>query len=112
MADVAGAEKLFREHVYENNDLTELDIRQHRTSLFAMLADGESIVLAFVEWALKSGKAKETNAFITLLDQKLSELMKTLWEWHGPLEAQSDVPDSFKRSAQEVDSGKIVDLEL
>jgi hypothetical protein len=112
MEDVSKNEKLFREHVYENKDLVELDIRQHRGRLLALLADGEALSLAFYAWGETSGKIDHVVAYVNLLDQKLKELFTALWEWHGPVEAQSDIPESFKQAAKEAEAGKIVDLDI
>ncbi len=46
------------------------------------------------------------------IDRAQDALMKTLIAWHGPLSAQSDIPESFKQAAQEVAEGKIEDLDI
>jgi hypothetical protein len=112
LKDVAESEEVFRQHVYENKDVTQMDFRQHRASLFAFLSDGENLAIGYTLWAEATKKEKEALAAVNLLDEKLAVLRNILWKWHGPLEAQSDVPESFKQGAKEADEGKIVDLDL
>ena len=77
------------------------------------LSDGEILAgINYILWAEATKKEKEALAAVNLLDEKLAVLRNILWKWHGPLEAQSDVSDSFKQGAKEADEGKIVDLDL
>jgi hypothetical protein len=112
--DVASNEKLFKEHVYDNGNLTDFDIRQHRARLYAMLSDGETLAIAFTKWleAEKSTQTKEqVKQYLDLLDKKLKELLQTLFAWHGDFHSQADVPDSLKQAINEADSGNLVDFE-
>ena len=111
LTDVAEYKKLFEEHVYSNKDVTDLDLRQHRARLYLLLSMGEGVALMFIEWAYHTGKPKEVEAHLNLLDQTLKELFKTLVQWHGDLQAQPDIPDSFKRAVQEVEHGNVVEFE-
>ena len=110
LKDVATNEQLFKENVYENQNANEGDFRQHRAHLCALLADGNCIALGLLEWAQQEQKGEQISAYIILLDQKLKELLETLFAWHGNLKSQTDVPDSFKQAADQIEHGNIVDF--
>jgi hypothetical protein len=113
LSDLKKEQALFKTHVYENNDLTDTDLRQHREHLCGLLSVGESLALAFMRLGQEqSDKAKDVVPYVNLIDQKLKELFSVLFAWHGPLQCQSDVPDSFKQSVSEAESGKLVDLDV
>ncbi len=108
--EVAKNEALFKRNVYDNPDLDELDLRQHRQRLNTLMSDGEIIALSCIDWAVKTGNWDEGRIFLQSLDQKIAQLSKILFEWHGELQSQPDIPDSFKRAAEEIEQGKIVDF--
>ena len=95
----------FEQHVYNNPEANSLDFKQHRFCLYTLLAAGEELVLDYVRLATE-GKATPDSVQPRILhiEQELGKLAKALHEWHGPLEAQSDIPDSFKRAAAEAAS--------
>jgi hypothetical protein len=112
MTDVAENEKLFQKHVYDNPNPTDLDLRQHRARLFALLTDGEHLALAYFSWGNQHGKMKEVMPYIALLDQKLKAILDAVISWHGGPGAQTDIPESFKQSMREAEQGNIVDLDI
>lgn len=84
-------EELFQRHVYENDSPGQLDFRQHRQSLYAMLAAGEALA---VEFTLLGA------AEVALIDQKLAALRHVLHEWHGPV-SDPAIPESFRQGMRE-----------
>ena len=110
--DVSANELLFREHVFDNPDVNELDLRQHRGRLYALLADGEHLALGPIEYATRTEPKKDVSAKVNLLDQELKALFDDLVRWHGSLETQSACPEGFKQAVKEAAEGKIVDLDL
>lgn len=112
MKGLADAQNLFKKHVYENPDFNEFDLRQHRASLCSLIHDGEFLAYSFIKNAGETGKIEEIQPTLALIDQKVKEMLEVLFAWHAPLKSQSDIPDSFKQAAQEVEEGKIVDLDV
>jgi uncharacterized Zn finger protein len=108
--DVACNEKLFKEHVYDNPNLTEFDIRQHRARLYALLSDGETLAIAFTKW-LEQEKSKEVKNYLDEIDKMLKGLLQTLFAWHGDFHSQQDIPDSLKQAIKEAESSNLVDFE-
>ena len=107
MATAAEFEELFKKHVYENPDFDQGDARQHRQFLSYLMWTGEDLAGDFE--ALE--KADAAN-FVNLIDQKLDEYRKTLHAWHGPIESQSDLPESFKQGIGDYQRGKVVDMHV
>jgi len=110
LKEVANDQKLFKEYVYENKNLTDLDLRQHRARLCGLISRGEFLAFAFIEWAAKTQALEQVKSHIGIVDQKLKELFEALFAWHGDLQSQPDIPESFKRAAQEAERGNIVDF--
>jgi hypothetical protein len=104
-------EELFKKHVYENDDLRELDLRQHRSRLFYLLAVGESVALSFLTLEDSTDRTEEVKNYVGLIDAKLAELRQTLQKWHGPLEHQEDLPKDFVEAVLEFKAGQVVDME-
>src|ERR1700679_1094201 len=46
LKDVSFNEDLFKKHVYENENLSDSDLRQHRARICGMIADGDELVKA------------------------------------------------------------------
>jgi hypothetical protein len=109
---VSENQELFLKHVYDNPDLSELDLRQHRARLVTMVSEGEWLALAHIEWADSLSREEEIQTAIKLIDQKNQELLKVLFQWHGQLENQPDIPDSFKQAVKENAEGKIAELDI
>ena len=109
---VAENEAMFKKFVYENDNLSEGDLRQHRIYLYASLHDGEELAFAYLHLASLNEKMEEVKPIVEIIDGKLKELAKILFSWHGPIESQSDVPESFKQATRETAEGKIVDLDV
>lgn len=112
LSNVSSHEALFRRHVYENPDMTEFDLRQHRAVLFAMIADGEMLAVEYIKWGAKQSKIKEIQASVNLLDEQVAKLLQVLYAWHSNAKDHPDIPESFKQAMQEVVEGKLVDLDI
>ena len=104
---LAEAEELFKKHVYENENLTDGDARQHRYRLCDLMAGGEELAFDFL--ALQDGT--DVQSYVTLIDQKLDVLRRTLHAWHGPIKDQNDIPESFKKGTADIDEGKVVSMD-
>jgi hypothetical protein len=109
LSQLAIAEDLFKRNVYENQEFTDSDARQHRYGLCKLMASGEKLAFDF----LVHGEKEDApiGDYVASLDQKLGGLRRTLHLWHGPVEDQKDVPESFKNGMQEVADGKVVEME-
>ena len=112
LKNVSSNETLFKEHVYENNNLTDADLRQHRSRICDLISSGEVLAMGFVFLGQQKKKENEFGVVAQMIDQALKKLLETLFAWHGPLSAQADIPESFKQAAKEVADGKIVDLDI
>jgi hypothetical protein len=110
---ISANEKLFKTHVYDNQDLTKYDLRQHRGRLCHAISVGDGLALAFSEVGQSAGMSPaDIKTTIALIDQHIDKLCGTLFAWHGPLNAQADIPESFKQAAQEAGEEKMVDLDV
>ena len=49
---------------------------------------------------------------IASIDGFVPDLVERLHAWHGTLESQQDIPDSFKRGVKNIDEGNFVDMDL
>jgi hypothetical protein len=105
-------ERLFQAHVYDNPDLGDFDLRQHRARLHWLLHNGELLAMKLVNMRAKSSVPRETQALLDRIEEKRKELLGVLFEWHAPLEAQPDVPASFKEAAREAAAGHVTDLDI
>jgi hypothetical protein len=106
---IGECETQFKKHVYENPNMSLLDVRQHRVVLYALLNEGEDTAVDFLFLKVQKDhpKKKEIDNFVKLVDQKLDELRKVLHAWHGKLEHQEDVPQSFKDAIAEFERGEL-----
>ncbi len=107
MESIAEMEHLFVKHVYENPECSNWDFRLHRHALYILLANGEGIASDFIRHS-----EGESETIVKLIDEKLQPLQKTLFEWHGPVETDSSIPDSFKESFAQYKAGNLVDFDL
>jgi hypothetical protein len=105
--NVAANVELFEKNVYGNPEANDSDFRQHRFLLYRMLADGEEIALGFLD----VHDHPDSQSCVKLIDQKLGELSQVLFSWHGPLEAQSDIPESFKQGMKDLAAGHLIPME-
>ncbi len=110
--EVSKNEQLFKKHVYDNENANQLDFRQHRARICELITAGEMLAVGFVGLGQKMSKMDEFSPFIESIDQTIKKLLDALIAWHGPLDAQSDIPADLKQSMQEIEDGKIVDLEM
>ena len=107
LKSLAEMDDVFKKHVYENENFSDADARQHRYHLCGLMADGEGLAFEFL--ALKDGA--DGQSYVTLLDQKLDVLRRTLHSWHGAVSDQNDIPESFKKGIVEIDAGKVVSMD-
>jgi hypothetical protein len=105
-------ERLFQTHVYDNPDLGDLDLRQHRARLNELLMGAELLAIKLIEVRAKSSTPRETQTLLDRVEEKRQELLGVLFAWHAPLEAQPDVPASFKEAAREAAAGRVTDLDI
>jgi hypothetical protein len=112
LQDVSANNALFKKHVYDNDDLGESDLRQHRGRICELISLGELLAMGFTAFGQETGKEKEVLPVVETIDQVLKKLFDVLMAWHGPLAAQTDIPESFKQAAREVEEGKVVDLDI
>ena len=96
-------EGMFKQHIYENPKADQFDYRQHRLLLYSLLFAGENLAMTL----LRLEKLIPIGHYIERVDAKLVELYDTLQSWHGKLEDQSDVPESFKQAIRELENGQI-----
>ncbi len=103
-------ESLFKQHVYENKDMSLVDLRQHRACLYCALWSGESIAVNLL-YLKRPDKKTEIQQVVGMLDQKLDTLRETLHQWHSTPDSQADVPESLKQSFRELESGDLMPLD-
>jgi len=105
---------LFKKHVYDNDSLNDLDMRQHCGRICGLVSDGQHLILDIMTWAHTQGEdaMQEAKPIIKAIDQKIKKLTDELFAWHAPLDSQTDIPESFKQAAREVKEGKLEDLDL
>ena len=105
-------EDIFKKHVYDNPKMNFLDLRQHRSGLYGLLAEGEELAVDFIVLKAKDHpKQTEIDNFVIVVDQKLNELRKVLYAWHGDLDDQDDIPQSFKDAIHELERGETEPLD-
>jgi len=99
IADIADNEALFKKHVYDNDDLDQMDLWEHRARLYRLLAIGDHLKIEFIRVSALLDKADDLKSHIGLIEQQHKELFTVLLAWHAPLELQKDIPESFKTAA-------------
>jgi hypothetical protein len=109
LSAIAKNELLFERHVYKNPNLSDLDLHQHRSLLFGLLSFGERLIVAF--YKLGAAKSIDPSNYFKLIQQNLDSLLESFNAWHGPLEAQEDIPEEFVEGIRDIAEGKIVDLD-
>lgn len=110
--DVSKNEGLFKKHVYENDDIDELDLRQHRARLCQLISAGELLVMGFIALMIGTGNKKDILPVVQTIDQTVKKLSTAFFKWHAPAANQTDIPDDLKQSIQELEEGKVVDLDI
>ena len=60
------SEDLFKKYVYENPDMGDGDLRQHRFRIYALMAEGEAMAFEL----LRLGMPADTKNHVALIDQK------------------------------------------
>ena len=48
---------------------------------------------------------------IATIDGLVPDLVERLHMWHGPIDSQRDIPESFKRGVKDIDENRVVDME-
>lgn len=96
-------EALFKKHVYEAEEPSQIDFRLHRQHLYAALAWGES---AAVDFSTLEGE--QAANYVKIVDEKIASLRETLAEWHGATDDPS-IPQSFRQGLAEAE--RRVDLQ-
>src|SRR5436305_1691071 len=94
--DVSMNEALFKKHVYENDSIDELDLRQHRARLCQLISSGDFLAMRFAGLVLQTGKKKEIAPIIQTIDQTVKKLTAAFVAWHAPAANQTDIPDDLK----------------
>lgn len=112
VADIGESEELFKRFVYENTDASDNDFRNHRLRLCRLMAEGETLALDFLIFMEGSPSNKAAVSFVKHTDEKLTLLRLTFFQWHGPIEGQTDIPREFIEGMRDLESGKVVDMEL
>ncbi|MBI4028096.1 MAG: hypothetical protein HY360_24140 [Verrucomicrobia bacterium] len=102
--------RISKELVYDAEELLDINLRCHRRFHGQMIAEGEALAIELLEGSA-SLEADKRAMYLPLIDQKLSDLVKALHQWHGKLEDQKDVPDSFLKGVRDIEEGKVVDME-
>jgi hypothetical protein len=110
-SDVSESEANFKKFVYENSELHQMDLRQHRILLHSLLRDGEELAFLYLNYAYTSNKLEDVKPIIAVIENKLKELFDVLLSWHGDLSIQKDIPESFKTGIQDIKEGKILDFD-
>ena len=103
---------MFKKYVYDNKELDDIDLRQHRGRLCELISVGEFLAMGFIGITEMATNKKEFLPFIESIDQTIKKLLGKLIEWHGTVSAQSDIPEDLKQSIQELEEGKVVDLDI
>ena len=102
-------ESAFKRYVYDNPNMSDADLRQHRILLHNELQCAEQLALGYELFARQNDRLEEYADKIKLIDQKRDEIVKVFLSWHGPVEMQDDVPESFKQAMCEVEAGELED---
>lgn len=108
--EVKSTEANFKKYVYDNQEMGELDLRQHRLWLHNLLCTGEAMLVNFQVFQSMTSNEDAFQEETTLIEQKKKELFATLIEWHGPIEAQTDLPADLKQAMREIAAGQIEDM--
>jgi len=109
--------QLFREqtqkHVFEKKekDLSWSDFLQHRAGLLYVLSNGDLLALELHHEYVEHFGIEKAKAFLHEIAIIEDSLMKELFEWHGPLEAQPDLPPELIQGFKDVDAGHLVNLD-
>lgn len=105
-------EETARCRLYENQEFHPLDLRHHRAALGELIADGEALALESFKLLNEDlVDQPHVDAHVKLIDQHLAKLTARLHQWHGALEDQADVPESFKSGIRDLEEGKVVDFD-
>ncbi|HXC34774.1 MAG TPA: hypothetical protein VNV43_02810 [Candidatus Acidoferrales bacterium] len=112
LKDLSESEVLFKKHVYDNEDLKASDMRQHRIRICTLIAEGEKLALDLLILANETNSESLVKTFVESIDETIKKLLNEFVAWHGKLDDQPDIPESFKKAAQESESGKLEDLDI
>ena len=104
--------RVAKKRLYDNSDFTELDLRFHRHGAATLICDGEALVVnggTLVQEEIID--AEEMRLRIEIIDRSLAKLTRALHQWHGAIEDQADIPESFKSGIRDLEQGKVVDFD-
>ncbi|HTI71557.1 MAG TPA: hypothetical protein VMF06_16405 [Candidatus Limnocylindria bacterium] len=86
------SEKNFKEHVYDNHEAGQYDFMQHRYVICYLMSVGEKLAMD----AFRLEQDQVRDAMLTKVEATLRPLRLIFFQWHGPIEAQTDLPESLK----------------
>jgi hypothetical protein len=104
-------EELFQEHVYNAAAPADYDFLQHHTRMCELMAEGGNLMMKFLNFRHRGMSVQAVDNYVSLIDQKVTTLRETFFKWHGDLKAQTDLPESLKQAAREIEAGQIEDWE-
>lgn len=98
--------------LYDNPDSCPIQLRFHLLNFASLLSRGQIMVLKAFDLCSK-GEAKEDffEQEIANIDSLVPDLVDRLHAWHGSVDSQHDIPESFKRGVKDIDDGKVVDMD-
>lgn len=112
ITSISDNEKLFKKHIYDVEQIDEFDLRQHRGRICGLISTGEWLAMGFSALAEQAQDNKELLSSLGVIDQNLNNLFAALLKWHAPLMVEGEIPNDLKQSIQELEEGKVVDLDI
>ena len=98
--------------LYDNPNSCTIQLRFHLQNFAALLSRGQMMVLKAYDLCSKGEAPDDFFAEeISAIDGFVPDLVERLHMWHGPIDSQIDIPDSFKRGVKDIDEGRLVDME-
>jgi hypothetical protein len=111
MSRVHALEGLAKQHVYDNPEMHDSDLRQHRAGIYLLLSNGEDLAVnACLLASMNAFDHSEVRAFVTQIDSVIAGLFNTLSAWHGIIQGQPDLPPELLKGFEEVDQGRTTDF--
>src|ERR1700693_3458711 len=72
-------EGLFKDNVYEAEELTDVDLRTHRVCMYDLLCAGEQLALHYLAFSAQNNRMEEFLPRVTEIDVKKCDLLKTVY---------------------------------
>jgi hypothetical protein len=105
-------EKLATKNVYTNDHLSDIDLRQHRSGIYSILAKGEELAASLYVLAYQGLiEEQQVPTFMNFIDSMISHYMRILAQWHAPIEMQDDLPKDLIEGFKDVDAARVVPLD-